>query len=264
MIGIYKITNQVNRKVYIGQSWDIEKRYNWSSEEDVLKRSTNSHLKSSFKKYGLENFSFEVLYETTQVESLDEDMIQLKLNMMEMSYIDHFKSYDPKYGYNKTYGGEGGRPTEETRRKKSESTKGNNNPMYGKNPFSKKTQEEMNIIKKKISESNIGRNVSEETRKKISEANKGMRHSEETKRKLSDINKGKKLSEETKRKIREANKNISEETRRKISEAVKKNLEENPETRKKLSEKSKGKRHSEETKRKISETKKSKMRRKIF
>lgn len=82
--------------------------------------------------------------------------------------------------------------SEETRKKLSEAHK-------GKNPYSKKTEEEMSIIKKKMSEAQKGKKrkaMSEETRRKIGEANKvknkGKKRSDEAKRKISETKKGKK------------------------------------------------------------------------
>lgn len=62
MIGIYKITNKINHKCYIGQSNHIEKRlrdhktYEW-------KRHPEYPLYKAFIKYGIENFTFEVIEE---------------------------------------------------------------------------------------------------------------------------------------------------------------------------------------------------------
>ena len=50
--GIYKIQNLINNKVYIGQSVNIKSR--WHSENN--RKCHNRHLKSAFKKYGIENF----------------------------------------------------------------------------------------------------------------------------------------------------------------------------------------------------------------
>jgi len=58
------------------------------------------------------------------------------------------------------------------------------------------------IHKKKISQSNIGRECSYETRAKISAAHKGRKHSDEFKKKISESRKGKALSNETKEKLR--------------------------------------------------------------
>jgi len=94
--------------------------------------------------------------------------------------------------HNRTDGGDGASGlshSEETRRKMSDSKKGENNFNYGKT-----TSEE---TRKRISEAK--KNMSDETRRKISEANKGEKNpmygktaSEETKRKMSDVMIGKK------------------------------------------------------------------------
>ena len=104
---------------------------------------------------------------------------------------------------------------------KSESMKGKfkgiNNPMYGKNPFENKTEDEINEIKKKIRESNIGRKQSEETKNKIRESKIGRRLSIETKEKMGKVRKGKLLGEKNPM----YGKHHSEETKNKISGKLK-------------------------------------------
>lgn len=88
MIGIYQIKNKVNGKVYIGQSVDIERRFN------SHKNSNEDHpLYRGFKKYGIDNFSFEII----------EECLVSELNDKEIYYIDFYNSYDK--GYNQTLGG---------------------------------------------------------------------------------------------------------------------------------------------------------------
>ena len=126
--------------------------------------------------------------------------------------------------HNRTDGGEGSSgwvPSEETRRKISEASKGNTY-MLGKT-LSEET-------KRKMSETRKGKTHSEETKKKQSEVKKGKTFSEEHRRNLSEAQKGKTPSEETKKKIGDAQKGEknhfydrthSEETKRKISELTK-------------------------------------------
>lgn len=101
--------------------------------------------------------------------------------------------------------------TEETKRKMSESRKGENHYNYGR-PLSKEH-------KKAISIANTGKQFSEEHRRKISEASRN--RSIETRKKLSEARKGKVLSLETRKKISEAHrgKHLSEEVKMKISKA---------------------------------------------
>lgn len=99
MIGIYKITNKINNKIYIGASKNIEKR--WKEHQwKYLQNNKSNHeydkaLYRAFRKYGITNFLFEVL-EETKIEDLFEK---------EKYYIAYFNSYEK--GYNETYGGEG-------------------------------------------------------------------------------------------------------------------------------------------------------------
>ena len=65
VVGIYKMTNKINGKIYIGQSIDIEKRIKehfWkaTNTKDV---SYNSAIHQAIRKYGQENFTWEVLEE---------------------------------------------------------------------------------------------------------------------------------------------------------------------------------------------------------
>jgi hypothetical protein len=92
-IGIYKIENLINGKIYVGQSVDIEKR--WSTHKSELKnhRHYNSHLQKAWNKYGEENFHFSIVAECDIGE----------LDQCEIYWISKFNSY--KSGYNLTSGG---------------------------------------------------------------------------------------------------------------------------------------------------------------
>ena len=96
--GIYKITNKINDKAYIGQAIDIESR--WSKEKSRAFQ-PNSHeynktLSKAFRKYGIENFTFEV------IEECNIDL----LNQKEIYYISYYDTYFN--GYNETTGGNNG------------------------------------------------------------------------------------------------------------------------------------------------------------
>lgn len=91
--GIYKITNQINQKCYIGQSINIESR--WVHHKNYNKKYSKYPLYLAFKKYGINNFSFEIIEECLP-EELDEK---------EQFYIKYYNSY--KNGYNQDEGGQG-------------------------------------------------------------------------------------------------------------------------------------------------------------
>lgn len=75
MIGIYKITNLINGHCYIGQSINIFRR--WKTHiNSAFKRTSHSHqypLQKSIRKYGVENFKFEILCECSIPELTDKE-----------------------------------------------------------------------------------------------------------------------------------------------------------------------------------------------
>lgn len=94
MIGIYKITNNINGHAYIGQSIDIDRRFR--GHKNYPMEASNYPLYCAFKKYGIDNFSFEVVEECL-VSELDEK---------EIYYINKYDTYNT--GYNQTTGGQTG------------------------------------------------------------------------------------------------------------------------------------------------------------
>lgn len=110
MIGIYKITNKINGKIYIGQSVDIF--YRWKAHSKCLGKSEYP-LYNDMEKYGIENFTFEILELCTKENLSDR----------ERYYIEKFNSYiyyENSNGYNITLGGYGteGYKHDEERKKK--------------------------------------------------------------------------------------------------------------------------------------------------
>lgn len=95
-IGIYKITNLINNKVYIGQSVNIEKRWYDEKRRAFIEHEQEYDYPRSraFRKYGLENFKFEIL-EHCQIHELNEK---------EIYYIKFYNSLIPN-GYNVSPGG---------------------------------------------------------------------------------------------------------------------------------------------------------------
>lgn len=83
-IGIYKIQNQVNGKIYIGQSVHIEHRW-----QEHCRASAHSLIAKAIRKYGKENFTFEIIEECATDD----------LDKLEEQYIKQYDSLVPK-GYN--------------------------------------------------------------------------------------------------------------------------------------------------------------------
>lgn len=93
MIGVYKFTNKINNKIYIGQSKNIERRYIRHLYD--AKHGSKTMLHQAIRKYGIENFSFDIVAECAINE----------LNYKEKYYIKYFNSIMP-YGYNMQSGGQ--------------------------------------------------------------------------------------------------------------------------------------------------------------
>lgn len=114
---IYKVTNQINQKSYIGKtelSLNIRKNNHLSD----TRRGCEFAFHRALRKYGEENFVWEV------IENAIEDKTQL--NDKERYYIALYKSFGPQ-GYNMSEGGEGQTgwiPSDKTRAKWSGQRKG--------------------------------------------------------------------------------------------------------------------------------------------
>lgn len=112
---IYLITNNVNNKKYIGQTWyPLERRL---SQHKTQKKRGCPLLSRAIKKYGGEAFT---------IESLAKFDTQAHADFLETYFISFYCSNDPQYGYNLTSGGQGGKPSMplETRQKISQSKQG--------------------------------------------------------------------------------------------------------------------------------------------
>jgi len=182
---VYKITNLINNKVYIGKTSGRTKNYLCGG----------SYIRREIKDVGAENFKKEILVVGDYNDAL--------MNELECHFIQLYASN--KVGYNLTVGGVGAKGrilSVESREKISKSLMGN------------KLSEE---TKKKLSIAHKGRVVSEETRLKNSLWQKGRKLSEERKKQMSIISLN--MSDETKKKMSAAKmgKVVSEETKQKIS-----------------------------------------------
>lgn len=134
---IYKITNNINGKIYVGQT--VRSLKERISEH---KRHKNCTMYKAFEKYGFENFSIEILFETNDIE---------ELNNKEIFYIEQFNCLMPN-GYNLCKGGDntmGYKHKEESKLKMSQNRKRyfkDENPFYNK----KHTEETKRKMKAKF------------------------------------------------------------------------------------------------------------------
>ena len=74
--GVYKITNNITGDLYIGSSTDIKRR--WANHKliSVWKRHPNVELYKAMAEFGLDNFKFEVLEETTDLRNREQYYIE--------------------------------------------------------------------------------------------------------------------------------------------------------------------------------------------
>lgn len=198
--GIYLIQNTKNGKVYIGRTTNLRRRWNNHKRDLNNQKHHNQHLQRAWNKYGEKVFKFMVL-ERCPKEQLRE---------REQHYLDIYIKQSICYNESASADGGGGIPTEETRRKLSESHKGQRRPQ------TLEARQRLSELYTGEGNPNYGKTISEETRRKKSEAMKikyatdeefrrklsealsgenhplfGKHHSEEARNKIGDANRGK-------------------------------------------------------------------------
>jgi len=232
MLYIYKITNKLNQKIYIGKN-EKDKDKNYFGSGLLIKR--------AILKYGIDNFVKEIIDIADSKE---------KLNELEKHWISFYNSQNPIIGYNIMSGGDGGdtftnHPDKEYIRIKKKLS-ASHNPLsqehkekiskatLGK-PKSDEARDKMSkartgkkfgprpdSVKEKIRNSKKGIATlifTDEIRKKMSMSRKGKIKSDKHKKAISDSKKGIKFSAEHKEKLRLA------WIKRKHDKQIKKNLQ---------------------------------------
>lgn len=198
---IYKITNKINGKLYIGETKEKNPQKRWKGHIYSIREGRGCPLlRSAFQKYGEENFTFEVILECRKSERF----------ILEEQKIKELNTLVPN-GYNATFGGMGGgfrgkKHSEETKAKMAKATA----DSYAALSYERKEELRQILINRQNTL----------PKRKLSE---------EHKQKIRNYQLGKKLSEETRAKISISLKSmphaLKEETRKKISESVKKTYE---------------------------------------
>lgn len=184
---IYKTTNLINGKIYIGQ--------HKSKVFDQKYKGSGMIIRLAFDKYGFDNFKTEIIEWCNTFE---------ELNQKEEYYIEYYNSRNEKIGYNIRIGGIQSRMSESSREKIHLNSL--INPNYG---MKGKKQSELckkinSTIHKGCSPANKGQKMTEEQRQKciISHLgqipwNKGIPMSNDAKIKLSSKSKGRKWMNDT-------------------------------------------------------------------
>ena len=100
---IYKITNLINQKVYIGKTNHLNIQERWKEHlSDYTRTHKNKRpLYEAMSKYGIQNFS---------IEEIEQGLTDKEACEREKFWIEYFNSYvgfDNSNGYNATLGGDG-------------------------------------------------------------------------------------------------------------------------------------------------------------
>jgi group I intron endonuclease len=136
---IYKITNKVNRKFYVGRTVkSLAERFS-NHCYDATKKNSTTYLHRAIRKYGKENFIIEEI-----------EFCECDLGNREMFWISQLRP-----DYNQSLGGDGGNPgyyhTEETKKLLSEMRRGKytgkDNPFYGRH-HTEETKEKLRKMRK--------------------------------------------------------------------------------------------------------------------
>lgn len=184
---LYRITNLINNKIYIGQS--ISPRARWyQHKNDASKDSPPMVITQAIKKYGNENFSFEIIATCKNQDNAND--LETILVFQNESHISTGK------GYNVSYGGMNAPKTEAWRQQMRN---------YWADPEYKAK------VSSAISKTHMGMGHTEETRKLLSivrsgagNSNWGKKQSEETISKRVAKNTGKKRTDEQKKRIKDS------------------------------------------------------------
>lgn len=195
---LYKITNRINGKAYIGVT-KREPNERWRQHKStymrLIYRNSKHALCHALKKYGVDNFDFQVLATADSMEELKE---------LEKNAIQMFNTFaSTGYGYNLSLGGDGSPGhivNDEARaimsRSAQEYANNNPNPMQGR----KHSDETKELIRQKA----LGRKISKATRKKISKALKGRPSANKGRKRGKAWNSGLKYSDEQREALRKA------------------------------------------------------------
>lgn len=180
---IYKITNIINQKIYLGQTNDPNLR--WSQHKSNAKYNrSNQIITRAITKYGVKVFTFEVIITCKTQEDVD---------FIEKQVISQYDSRNPEKGYNIDIGGNTSPRTPETLQKISNSLKEyykyNNHSSKGR-PLTEEWKQ--NLSKASIGKlgTNTGKIFNEEWRSKMSSSLTGKVFSQEHLYNLSESHKG--------------------------------------------------------------------------
>ena len=169
--GVYEIVNLMNNKRYIGSSKDLAAR----KKQHFRGSQSNPHMQCAMRKYGKENFVFNVL----------EYVCESDLLSVEQFYID---TLNPEYNICRVAGNRLGVPV-------SDQTKGKISEKLRGRVVSEATREKLRTAHtgkkaspetiEKLVTSHTGKTLTKEQKQKIGDAHRGRKHSDDSKAKMS-------------------------------------------------------------------------------
>lgn len=198
---IYKVTNLINNKIYIGKK-------SKSAKSTEAYFGSGKLISYAIEKYGVDNFRKDILED--EISNISE------LNEREKYWISFFSSTDKTKGYNLTLGGDGGdtysNKSDEDKESWSKAASKGQKSRTDRKPLSEETKLKISNSKKGQIPINKGTKWSDEERKKISEKTKEFfKNNPDVIKKMSDSrkgkppsNKGSKMSNESKLKVSES------------------------------------------------------------
>ena len=151
---IYMIQNKINGKKYIGQTIQKDIKDRWNSHKNLKHKTVGQILFNSYKKYGINNFSYKLI-----CICFDEDT-----NEYEKEYIKKYNTLHPN-GFNLLEGGNNRKHHDYTKNLLSEKMMGDKNPNFGK----KLTPEQIKRMSEKIkgkNNSSYGKKFTSEEKQK--------------------------------------------------------------------------------------------------
>lgn len=165
--GVYCLTNIKNGKRYVGIAFGKRGIYRRWNNYKNLNCKDQPKLYNALKKYGTENFKYEVILETDDVD---------RGKRVEKQLIALWGLQNDKFGYNITSGGDGCPGIKRN--------SGVNHPMYGKT-HTKEARIKISKAGKGRTSPRKGVKLSAELREKLSNAHKGIKFTPERRQKIS-------------------------------------------------------------------------------
>jgi hypothetical protein len=97
--GVFQIKNKINGKVLIGSSTDLNAIWNRQRAQLNFGSHPNKELQSDWKKYGQDNFEYEIISVLKEKENEDKDY-SMDVKELEVLFVEEMQPFDEK-GYNK-------------------------------------------------------------------------------------------------------------------------------------------------------------------